>query len=578
MHNRVQTHAAAKSWVRLFAGFFVLLLINPAVAQGFLVKPMRVEVAPPAGRLIEIPLEIRNTGNTDVRQINLRLVDVSQGPDGAWQLIEPADESGSPERSSIAWTELNADSVDIAPMEPAEVTVRVRPPITAKGFYFAGIVAETPLPEITQGIAVRTRFLIPVIVQIPGRPVRQQVDLGDLSMTYQPPGGGPPTTIAGMSIVNKGGTFSRVRGQMQVERQNGDKWRPVTRFDIPERSIMPGLTLTLGQDLQRRLPSGTYRLRGDLFVDGRRVKPLEKEIAFEGDPSVDTLAYDTALLLNPPMVDMKVAPGATRTTVVEVENPGTDPVNVDIAMTTPRSLIGVEMGELKGAELSAEPWTVVRPAQFTLRPGRRQNVRVMSRVPREGLTHPNYYADLVLKGAYADGQSAGETKSTIHLLNAKMTALVDGTIDQLSVAEGEDAARYVVQSRLTNIGDVHVEPTIRVELKTSQDQLVRNETLIGDEGPLLPLAKRTYSAVVDFSGVEPGYYALRAVASLADDREVAKQQVVLVQRAEDPEGGAGAVHVSVVESATIEEQQATDAASGDNDASSATEGDAPLVR
>ena len=83
-----------------------------------------------------------------------------------------------------------------------------------------------------------------------------------------------------MSIANSGQTFSRVRGDLTVERQNGGRWRVVTRVPVKERGIIPGVTLNLGGDLERRLPSGAYRLRADLFVDGRRVAPMQKTIEF----------------------------------------------------------------------------------------------------------------------------------------------------------------------------------------------------------------------------------------------------------------------------------------------------------
>jgi hypothetical protein len=374
-------------------------------------------------------------------------------------------------------------------------------------------------------------------------------------MTYLTEEGKTPTTTAHLQVTNKGQTFSRVRGKVHVEKQSDDRWRPVTRFDVNELSIIPGVTLELGQDLGRRLPSGTYRLRGELFVDGRRLPPMEKEIAFEGDPNIDALAYDTALILEPAMVEMNVAPGATRTTVVRVENPGTDPVKVQMMSRTPRGLAGVEMGELRGSDLSAEPWTEIRPAEFTIKPGRWQNVRVMSRVPREGVDHPNYYADLVLNGSYVDGQSAGETRSTVHLTNADAPSTKDAMIEQVTLAEGDTPTQFIVQMRVANVGNVHVEPTTRALLLNAQGGLVTNQALSGEEGALLPLGKRTYSATLDFAGVERGYYALRAMASLQVGYDVTKQLVLQVERGEiaGADGEKASVpQVTVVDAASVE--------------------------
>jgi hypothetical protein len=533
-----------------------LLLNAPVQAQGFMVKPMRLEVSAAPGQTVQVPLEIRNTAGSAVREIDLRLAELSQTPNGSWMMVEAnSGEDTSKLMSTLPWTSIADDRLEIAPLQPAETMVRFDVPVDARGAYFAAIVAEQPVPEDANGIVVRVRFVIPVIVLIEGRTVRQQVALDDVVMTYHDGTDGErATTTAALLISNKGRTYSRVQGQLRVERLNDGRWKPVTLLDIDERAIIPGKTLELGQDLGRRLPSGTYRLRGDLQVDGRRVEPIEKEIEFAGDPNVDTFAYDAALILEPEMVEMEIAPGATRTTTLRIENPGADPVKVQMASSTPRALMGVALGELEGVEISAEPWTEIRPAEFTIRPGRTQNVRVISRIPREGIQHPNYYADLILRGEYADGQSAGETRSTVHLANAEVASTLHGAVEQLSLAEGGDPAKFVVQVRFANLGNVHVEPSARAFLLEAQGGQVRNVPLLGEEGSLLPLSKRSYSAEMDFADLEPGYYALRSVVTLASGKDVAHQEVVLVDTQELT--GEDGTTVSVPRVAIIDPQAA----------------------
>ena len=244
------------------------------------------------------------------------------------------------------------------------------------------------------------------------------------------------------------------------------------------------------------------------------------------------VGYDATLILEPEMVRMDVVPGATRTTALKIENPGDDPVTVRMSAKTPRALGAVELGELKGAELSAEPWTEIRPSEFTIRPGGRKNVRVLSRVPRDGVLHPNYYADLVLEGSYDDGQSAGETRSTVHLFNAGLESRIAGVIDRLSLAQSDDPSEYVAQVRFANHGTIHVDPTARVFVVSPQGNEVRSAPLTGEEGPLLPLGHRTYSADLSFSGLEPGYYALRTRVILDSEHSVTRQQVLLVEATE----------------------------------------------
>src|SRR5690606_38204566 len=116
-----------------------------------------------------------------------RLVDLSQDDQGTWRLVEPGSgiNLGS-HASSVSWTALSEDSVEIAPQQPAVVTVRLRPPADARGYYFAGIIAEAPVSDTPAGgVVVRVRFLIPRIIEIRGRSVRQNVSLNDVSMAYR---------------------------------------------------------------------------------------------------------------------------------------------------------------------------------------------------------------------------------------------------------------------------------------------------------------------------------------------------------------------------------------------------------
>ena len=358
-------------------------------------------------------------------------------------------------------------------------------------------------------------------------------------MTYVGGDGTPAlrSTSAHLQVTNKGQTYSRVRGQLLIERQSGERWRSVTRLNLPERGIIPGVTLQLGDNLKRRLPSGKYRLRGELNVDGRRIKPIETEFDFQGDPDMDAVAYDTALILRPEMVKMDIAPGASRATSVTIENPGDDPVKISIAAATPRSLQGVVMGELQGAALSAEPWMEIRPNEFTLRPRGRQNVRVMSKAPKEGVDHANYYADLILQGAYADGQSGGETRSTVHLVNAAVKAQPAGIVERLALAEDERPSEYVVQTRFTNIGNIHLEPQMQAELVTGRGAVVTSAQLTGEAGPLLPLGVRDYGGSLNLAEVEPGDYALRVVSRFAEG-DSARNQIILRVDAEPAAAGA----------------------------------------
>lgn len=532
----------------------LLMLVAPASAQGFAVQPMRIDTTPRAGQTIEIPFEVNNTSVSGARTVELTLVELSQTSAGIWQpLVHDPASSATPGASAYDWINVADGELLVPAAARASTTVSIRVPRDARGTYVAALLAETPVPPSPNGLVVRVRFLIPIIVRIEGRPVRQEVRLEDVSLALEGDEAQPQERTARgyLTISNQGRTYSRIRGQLVLESRFGDGWRLVTRLDIDEHGILPEHDLSLGADVRRRLPAGRYRLRGDLWVDGRRVSPLEKEIDFAGDPLAEDVAFDTALLLDPDTIKMEVSPGATRSTTVLVENPGDKPVNVRMDVTTPESLRGVEYGEVRGTDFSASEWTEIRPSEFTIRPGGRRNVRVLTLPPNNGVDRPNYYADLVLKGTYADGQSAGDTLTRLTVVNVEQEGEPAAQLDQLLLAEAADRSQYVVQTRLLNVGDVDIQPAAGFVLVGQDGQQMRSE-IISEPGLLLPLGVRLISYVMDFSEVPTGTYVLRAVVEYASSLTTTRQMVVGVATAADG-----------TRSVTVLDENAADMAPGD---------------
>lgn len=534
--------------VALAAAVLALACVH-AQAQGFQVKPMKMDMVVPVGKVSETTLELANT-TTENLSLDVKLVELTQDKTGSWQILRDDASNDKDRATAVSWVSLERNRVDMSPSTTETVRIRFTPPPNARGSYVAGIIAEQPAQPDATGLVVRIRFLIPVILQIEGRPARQQIELADLTMAYRAGEGAlAATTLSTLGIANNGRTYSKLRGEVHVSRKVEDNWRLVTRYQIQERSIIPGAAFEIETDLARRLPSGTYRLRAEIYVDGRRIRPLDKELDHQGDPAVDTAAYDTTLVLQPAIVEMSAAPGATRTATVSIENPSPTPVEVRVSIATPKGLQNVMMGGLEGSKLSAAPWTEVRPAEFTLRGNGRQNVRVITRYPREGVDQANYYGDVILEGRYTDGQSAGVTQSVIHLSNPKVESKTEGVLDRLLLAEGIEPSQYVVQTRLVNSGSTHVLPEVKASVLAGRGAVIAISPLEGELGPLLPLGVRDYSAAIDFSTVDEGTYALRVVAADKGDELVRRQVMVKVEI-----GEASKRVISVLEQTDFPEQ------------------------
>jgi hypothetical protein len=526
VHN--QSLSKITPWV-VFVSVVVFCGTGSALGQGFMVKPMKMEYAPRAGTTTTKLLELRNTGSQTEKALDLRLVELTQNKGGRWQIIEPgAGVDTSKLSSCLKWIKLSTNKIKVKPLAAESVRISVKAPSNARGYYVAGIIAQTRPKADSKGVNVVVRFLIPILVEIQGRPVRQKIEISNIGMIHKDATQqAPPTTVINLDVTNKGRTYSRIKGQVKLEYFSKERWRPVSSTEYRKMGILPGVALALDSDIKKRLPSGKYRLSAILYVDGRRIKPLSKEMEFKGDPKVTKLSIDTALSLTPSQVDLRCLPGSTRTAVIKVENASEDAVTIQTGAIIPPSLAGVALGELKGVDLSCASWLSVSPAKFTLRGGRKQSVRVIARMPKGKVSHSNYYGLLTLSASYPDGQSAGATTSLVTITNSKVKAKPAAQIDKVTLAGGEGST-HIIQIRCANIGNVHVQPKCRAALLATRSKIAKQTILSGEPGIMLPLAIRSFSGEMDFKDIEVGVYQLQASLDYAPGQAATKQIMVRV--------------------------------------------------
>jgi hypothetical protein len=482
-------------------------------AQGFMVKPMIIEIEARPGQTLEQPLQIRNTSIDGPGTVDVRLVELVQKESGSWRYLElDTDADMSDLASCVSWVSLSAKNVEIAPASPATLDVRFAVPAQARGAYFAGVIVRPPVPERPEsGVRSVTQFLIPLVVRIKGPAEKQELSFEDPFLEFVEDRNAANTTKAGFVVSNDGRTFPRVAGAIRVARRAQDRWFPVANVEIEDVGIIPGSTLTLQTDLERRLPSGLYKLSLMPVVDGRRLRPVESEVEFEGDPNVTELAVDSSLMVDPTEVTLEIAPGASRTAVVAVENLGDRNVLVETASMVPPALESVQMNGVRGTDLSCAEWLQVAPSRFTLSPGRRQNFRISARAPEDEMQHAAYFANISLQAGYLDGQSAGETRILVAIENQRASAAAAAVVEYSGISR-DRASKYVVEARVANTGDVHFAPLVRGNVLTGQGQVLQQFPLNGDPGSMVPMEKRTFSGVVDCSDIEPGNYLLQIEA------------------------------------------------------------------
>jgi hypothetical protein len=498
----------------------VLMSAGPASGQ-FMVSPMKLELTPLAGRTYSTVIEVRNNNPVRAQTMDLIVVDLTQREDATMQVIEPGSDFDVSKLASCSkWTSLSASSVEVGPLRMVPITVTMKVPPNARGFYIVGIIVqEQPKPD-AGGIALRVRFLVPVLIEILGRPARHNVNLSDVGMEFRKASGEQPATVlVSTAVTNNGGTYSGLKGSVVVRKFLREHWRKIVTAEFKDVSIIPGAKINLKSDIGRSLPSGKYRVAAELYVDGRRVKPLEKEITFVGDPSVTKTAADAVLNLQPLGVYIKNAQsGATRSAVLRIENASEDTVNVTAVVGMPPILKNVAFGELKGEDLTCDKWVKVEPEKFTLRGGARQSIRIIAKMPNSELTHARYYSHLDLNARYNDGQSAGKTNALICVENKNVEVIHAAQPMRLTIAATE-ASKYIVVGRFGNLGNSHFTPKCMAMVRTlTTGATLARLLLSGKAGLMLPLEVRDFSGVHDFSRVDAGTYRLTAILEYAGEQ------------------------------------------------------------
>lgn len=504
--------------VRIIAIMLVILLSNGLASAQFLVQPMKIELTLPRGKRGVTDIRLQNTGTLSNKIIDLTVHELTQSEDARWQIILPDSDFDTSKLSSCRqWISINPSSCDVPPVTNVPVRLTVTVPQSARGFYSAAIMARMRQAEDIVGIGLDIRFVIPVLLQIEGRPMRHNVGLKDVGMQFrEQTAENPATTLISQKIANDGGTFSRLKGYVRVDGLFDEHWRQITTAEFDEVSIMPGAEFTLKSDIERSLPSGKYRVTGTLFVDGRRVIPVVKEIDFAGDPSVETASVDTALVLIPDEVIIESVPGATRTETVTIHNTSDEVVSVRVVPTMPPHLVGVAAGaDLLGPDLSCAGWVKVQPEQFTLRAGERQRTVISTTMPNPGKIQAYYYALLNLQATYADGQNAGVTKAYVIVANKKAEASYAAVATREVTLGAMEASKYVVVSRFGNVGNVHFRPRCRAMITKLQGGTVAKMLLSGKAHSMLPLETRDFSGVLNFSEIPVGVYRLSAILEYA---------------------------------------------------------------
>lgn len=567
-----------RSLARAIGILAVVLIVSGSAFGQFMVQPMKVDVASYPNKRTVTTFAIENQNPDAPVTIDLRLMDITQDTSGMWQTIEPdADVVTDPNgarwvdvgtedqplrvdvsrlRSCLDWLTLEEDVVDLAPIQRKVMNLWIRIPAGVQGYYCAALVAQTRLTrDVDTGIRtpVLLQFLVPVIINVQGRTIRDEIELTGVDLTFRRAEGiQPAATLVTLGVNNEGRSYARLVGVTRVYGERGGHWQKITEMACPETSIIPGVKINLQQDMERLLPSGKYRISGALYVNGRRADTIDREISFTGDDRIAAPPVDAALDLAPREVELEVFQGATRTATMQVTNSSEDPVTVDAALLLPdhmtvRAWTDEQGNSILGQDFGCVDWVTIQPTQFRLRGYGRQNLKIVSKMPDLENPLPNYYATVKLRATYEDGHTGGTSEGLIYLTTRNVLPAPGVMPGPLTLSESSPS-RYIVTASFSNVGNTHILPRCRALLTEVTAGVGAGPTLRDVEmssatydqrGNMLPLEARQFTAVLDVASVPDGTYYVTAVLQYAGGAAAQRQTAVEIKE----EGGRKVVEV-----------------------------------
>jgi P pilus assembly chaperone PapD len=496
-----------------------------AVGQeiGIQVKPVMLELMPRPGERLKLAVEVRSTSPSANQEVEALVWPLYQGPDGRFAVIDPETTQQlppPPAKTCLPWVSLGSHSFQVSPGGVHNVEVSIAVPTDAVGTYAAALILQTK-PEPKPGtIAVRLRFLVPILIQVQGRVVPRKVEIRGASMAPVSPGGQtPPGTNLSVSIANRGESLATVGGSITLFARIADRWRRVTQAEIPARRILPDVQAAIAAHSPLKLPPGQYRLVAELTVDGSRLPQFTQELDYAGDPDAGSLSAEAELVVQPSVLEVGLPPGATRTTTVRLQNRSSEPILLASRIMLPQSLQGVAHGDLRGEDLDATQWLTVTAPEGPIAPGREVLLRVAARLPQE-LQDPKaaYFATAHIEARSSDGKLAGSVPVLVVVRNSALKGAPQFTPSGRIVVVDVGQGAFEATARFANVGSTHGEFRWSAEVLRGVETVTRLRSL--DEGVqrILPLETAVCSVRFNASSLTPGTYLLRFTGASGDLR------------------------------------------------------------
>ena len=527
-HQKEELHVA-----RLSVCFLGFLFVSCVQAQ-FIVTPMQVELELKPGRQEKRVLALQNMDKFESHLVRLEAVELYQSKQGNWLSLDPNELSSAADELNLAthascreWITLNQSSIEVPAYDKVYVPFTVRPTGNVRGFYCAGIRVRLLPREGVNGVVVRYDFVVPILVTMEGPTLRSAVELADAGLSYiESTNDHPATTIVTLNIKNSGATYSQLDPKATIwQVLDSGNTRLIKRdVAITKRAIIPGGDLTLAADLGARLPSGRYKIVGELNVDSRRVPGIERVVDFVNPTGRGIIHEEAAMRVDPPILELEMRPGRNRSGVISLFNSSQEDIVVKAVAEVPRGLAQIVAydGQVRGEDISCADWIEIMSPEVPVRGERNRNIRLVVKMPNADKlarlnTQPSdYYATIRFYGFFRDGTSAGVETALVIVKNENV--FPEYVVSPVSLkVESLGNSKFHLEGSFKNLSLTHIEPKCMANISPLSVQglktnLLRTDKLENPSAPklMMPFETRSFAKEVDFSNIPQGTYNLEA--------------------------------------------------------------------
>lgn len=495
-----------KPFFLCFFGIFLILgVAQQASAQVIGIDPLLVERSVSAGNSISYTVSVENESLFQPITLAVSVADILENINGVYELIEP----GTSPFSLTEWITFQPSVLTVQPASFGTVTVTIAVPRGISGGRYGAIVLAPRQDARDPGAAPFSYRMASFIeLDIAGAAVRKEAFISDFSVTPSAEWSnlreqvGDVALVYSAEVTNNSDTHIFTKGSLSIRTLEG---RTIANYPLGggRGTILPDSTVRLQSVTPPNLSPGSYIARAVIAYGGRR--PIVSEMEFEVTESdvafkEQTMASLSRFIVEPEEIEVAVRAGAMNSSIIEVTNRGSEPIEITSKILPLEfSILGEFLPEEQRGE--GPDWITINPPKLILQPGRTQKIRLTVRPPRDA--NGGYYADLIFEST----TGGGTTES-----GSSVLVFVGDKIDRSGITEIVNIEQYpeyiVFDALFTNTGNYHLtlggdfalnevyeryvdEETGRVFPRTTQN--ISTIAIPTSPNPVLPGTQRAFS-------------------------------------------------------------------------------------